>query len=89
VLGLLRWRNAVSVYQIWANQCADEPDAFFNQVDRGTVQLQLVAPTDIAAKIKGPAIADQGAYLVDSGASRYHRCIISLLLCVAAAGRCR
>jgi hypothetical protein len=89
VVSLLSWGNAVSVYQIWANQCANEPDAFFNQVDGGTVQLQLVAPTDIAAKIEGPAIADQGAYLVDSGASRYHRCIISLSLCVAAAGHCR
>jgi hypothetical protein len=76
--GLLNWRYAVSVYQIWANQCADEPDAFFNEVDRGTVQLQLVAPTDIAAKIEGPAIADEGAYLIDPSASRYHRCIISL-----------
>jgi hypothetical protein len=54
VVSLLSWRNAVSVYQIWADQCADELDAFFNEVDGGTVQLQLVAPTDIAAKIEGP-----------------------------------
>jgi len=69
----LSWRNAVSVYQIWANQYAGESDALFYQIYGGAVQFQLVAPTDIAAKIEGPAIADQSAYLIDSGAKRYHR----------------
>jgi hypothetical protein len=75
VVRLLSWRNAVSVYQIWANQCADEPDAFFNEVDGGTVQLQLVAPTNIATKIEGPAIADQGAYLATIAASSLYHCV--------------
>jgi hypothetical protein len=73
----LSWRNTVSVYQIWANQCADEPDALFYQIYGGAVQFQLVAPTDIAAKIKGPAIAYQSAYLIDSGANRYHRWFVA------------
>jgi hypothetical protein len=73
----LSWRNAVSVYQIRANQRANEPDAFFYQIYGGTVQLQLVAPTDIAAKIKGPAIAYQSAYLINSGANRYHRWFVA------------
>jgi hypothetical protein len=77
VVGLLNWRNAVSVYQIWANQCADEPNAFFNQINGGTAQLQLVAPTNIAAKIEGPAIADQSAYLIDPRADRHHRCAVA------------
>ena len=59
--GLLSWRNAVNVYQIRANQCADKPDAFFYQIYGGTVQFLLVAPTDIAANIEGPAITGQGA----------------------------
>ena len=73
--GLLSWRNAVSVYQISANQCADNPDAFFYQIYGGAVQFQLVAPTDIAAKIEGPAITDQSADLIDRGANCYHRCV--------------
>jgi hypothetical protein len=46
----LSWRNTVSVYQIRANQCADQPDALFYQIYGGAVQFQLVAPTDIAAR---------------------------------------
>jgi hypothetical protein len=74
----LSWRNAVSVLQIWANQCADKPDASFYQIYGGAMQFQLVAPADIAAKIEGPAIADQRAYLIDPGANRYHRCVVAL-----------
>jgi hypothetical protein len=77
ILDRLSWRNAVSVYQIRANQRADEPDALFYQVYGGAVQFQLVAPTDIAAKIEGPAIADQRAYLIDPGANRYHRWVVA------------
>ncbi len=54
----LSWRNAVSVDQIRANQCADEPDAPLYQIYGGSMQFQPVAATDIAAKIKGSAIAD-------------------------------
>jgi hypothetical protein len=78
ILDPLNWRNAISVYQIWANQCADEPDALFYQIYGGAVQFQLEATTDIAAKIERPAIADQSAYLIDRGANRYHRCVIAL-----------
>jgi hypothetical protein len=77
--GPLSWRNAVSVYQIWANQRADEPYALFYQIYGGAVQFQLIAPTNIAAKIKGPAVADQSAYLIDPGANRYHRCVVAPL----------
>ncbi len=77
--GSLSWPNAVSVYQIWANQCADEPYAFFYQIYGGAMQFQLVAPTDIAVQIEGPAITDQSAYLIDPGANCYHRCVVALL----------
>lgn len=77
--GSLSWPSAVSVYQIWANQCADEPYAFFYQIYGGAMQFHLVAPTDIAAQIEGPAITDQSAYLIDPGANRYHRCVVALL----------
>ncbi len=70
----LSWCDAVSVHKIWANQCADEPDAFLNKVDGSAMQFQLVAPTDIAAKLEDPAIADQSANLIDPGSNRYHRC---------------
>ena len=73
----LSWRNAVSVYEIWANQCANEPDALFYQIYGGSMQFQLVAAADIAAKIEGSAIADQGAYLIDPGPNRYHRCAVA------------
>ncbi len=76
----LSWRNAVSVHQISANQCADEPDALFYQIYGGTMQFQLVAATDIAAKIEGSAIADQRAYLVDPRTNRYHRYVVAPLM---------
>ena|GEM_PF-5692562 len=57
VLDRLSWRNAVGVYETWANQCANEPDTLFYQIYGGTMQFQLVAATDIAAKIEGPAIS--------------------------------
>ncbi|WP_443027098.1 hypothetical protein [Sphingomonas sp. LB3N6] len=60
----LSWRDAVSIYQTRANQCADKPDALFYQIDGGTVQFQFEAPNDIATKIERPAIAEQRAYLV-------------------------
>jgi len=72
----LSWRNAVSVHQIRTNQCADEPDALLYQIHGGSMQFQLVAATDIAAKIEGSAIADQGAYLIDPGSNRYHRYVV-------------
>ena len=75
----LSWRNAVSVRQIRANQCADELDALLYQIYGRSMQFQLVAATDIAAKIEGPAIPDQSAYLIDPGANRYHRCVVALL----------
>ena len=37
ILDGLSCRNAVSVYQIWANQRADEPDALFYQVYGGAM----------------------------------------------------
>jgi hypothetical protein len=77
ILDRLSCRNAVSVYQTRTNQSTDEPDALFYQVYGGTVQFQLKAPTDIAAKIEGPAIADQSAYLIDPGANRYHSCVVA------------
>jgi hypothetical protein len=77
VLDRLSWRNAVGVYEIWANQCANEPDALFYQIYGGTMQFQLVAATDIAAKIEGSALADQSAYLIDPGSNRYHRCAVA------------
>ena len=73
----LSWRNAVSVHQISANQCADEPDALFYQIYGGTMQFQLVAATNIAAKKEGSAVADQSAYLIDPGSNRYHRCAVA------------
>ena len=83
----LCWRNAVSVHQISANQCADEPDALFYQIYGGTMQFQLVAATDIAAKIEGSAIAHQGAYLIDPGTSRYHRYVVAPLMIMQNCGR--
>jgi hypothetical protein len=76
----LSWRNAVSVHQIRANHCADEPDALLYQIYGGSMQFQLVAATDIAAKIEGSAIADQGAYLIDPGTNRYHRYVVAPLM---------
>ena len=52
---------------------------FFYQIYGGAVQFKLVAPTEIAAQIEGPAIADQISYLIDPGANRYHRCVVALL----------
>ena len=43
------------------------------------MQFQLVAATDIAAKIEGSAIADQGAYLIDPGTNRHHRYVVAPL----------
>ena len=83
----LSWRNAVSVYQIRANQCADEPDALLYQIYGGLMQFQLAAATDIAAKIEGSAIADQGAYLIDSGTNRYHRYVVAPLMIIQNCGR--
>lgn len=83
----LSWRNAVSVHQISANQCADEPDALFYQIYGGTMQFQLVAATDIAAKIEGSAIADQRAYLVDPRTNRYHRYVVAPLMIMQNYGR--
>ena len=83
----LSWRNAVSVHQIRANQCADEPDAPFYQIYGGTMQFQLVAATDIAAKIEGSAIADQRAYLVDPRTNRYHRYVVAPLMIMQNCGR--
>ena len=83
----LSWRNAVSVHQISANQCADEPDALFYQIYGGTMQFQLVAATDIAAKIEGSALADQGAYLIDPGTNRYHRYVVAPLMIMQNCGR--
>ena len=77
--GQLSWRNAVSVHQIRANQCADKPDALLYQIYGRSMQFQLVAATDIAAQIEGPAIAHQSAYLIDPGTNRYHRCVVALL----------
>lgn len=73
----LSWCNAVSVHKIWANQCADEPNALLNEIDGSAMQFQLVAPTDIAAKVEGPAITDQSANLIDPGSNRYHRCAVA------------
>lgn len=83
----LSWRNAVSVHQIRANQCADEPDALLYQIYRGSMQFQLVAATDIAAKIEGSAIAHQGAYLIDPGANRFHRYVVAPLMIMQNCGR--
>ena len=83
----LSWRNAVSVHQISANQCAEEPDALFYQIYGGTMQFQLVAATDIAAKIEGSAIADQRAYLVDPRTNRYHRYVVAPLMIMQNCGR--
>jgi hypothetical protein len=76
----LSWRNAVSVHQIRTNQCADEPDALLYQIYGGSMQFQLVAATDIAAKIEGSAVADQGAYLIDSSTNRYHGYVVAPLM---------
>ncbi len=38
------------------------------------MQFQLVAPTDIAAKIEGSAVTDQCANLIDPSTNRYHCC---------------
>jgi len=73
----LSWCNAVSVHKIWANQCSDEPNAFLNEIDGSAMQFQLVASADIAAKVEGPAIADQSANLIDSGSNRYHCCAVA------------
>jgi len=73
----LSWRNAVCVHQIRANDCADEPDALLYQIYGGTMQFQLVAATNIAAKKEGSAVADQSAYLIDPGSNRYHRCAVA------------
>ncbi len=51
------------------------------------MQFQLVAATDIAAKIKGSAIADQGAYLIDPGTNRYHRYVVAPLMIMQNCGR--
>ncbi len=83
----LSWRNAVSVHQIRANQCADEPDALLYQIYGGPMQFQLVAATDIAAKIEGAAIADQGAYLIDPGTNRYHRYVVAPFMIMQNCGR--
>jgi len=83
----LSWRNAVSVHQIGANQCANEPDALLYQIYGGSMQFQLVAATDIAAKIEGSAIADQGAYLIDPGTNRYHRYVVAPLMIMQNCGR--
>ena len=83
----LSWRNAVSVHQTRANQCTDEPDALLYQIYGGSMQFQLVAATDIAAKIEGSAIADQGAYLVDPGTNRYHRYVVAPLMIMQNCGR--
>ena len=83
----LSWRNAVSVHQIRANQCANEPDALFYHIYGGAMQFQLVAATDIAAKIEGSAIADQGAYLIDPGTNRYHRYVVAPLMIMQNCGR--
>ncbi|WP_435368447.1 hypothetical protein [Sphingomonas faeni] len=80
----LSWRNAVSVHQIRANQCANEPDALLYQIYGGSMQFQLVAATDIAAKIEGSAIADQGAYLIDPGTNRY---VVAPLMIMQNCGR--
>ncbi|WP_439144549.1 hypothetical protein [Sphingomonas faeni] len=73
----LSWRNAVGVYQIWANQRADDPNAFLNEIDGSEMQFQLVAPADITSEVEGPAISDQSTYLIDPGANRYHRCTVA------------
>ncbi len=78
--GHLSWRNAVSVHQIRANQCADKPDALLYHIYGDSIQFQLVAATDIAAKIEGSAIADQSAYLIDPGTNRYHRYVVAPLM---------
>ena len=83
----LSWRNAVSVHQIRANQCADEPDALLYQIYGGSMQFQLVAATDIAAKIEGSAIADQGAYLTDPGTNRFHCYVVAPLMIMQNCGR--
>ena len=83
----LSWRNAVSVHQIRANQCADEPDALLYQIYGGSMQFQLVAAADIAAKIEGSAIADQGACLIDPGTNRYHRYVVTPLMIMQNCGK--
>lgn len=83
----LSWRNAVSVHQIRANQCANEPDALLYQIYGGSMQFQLVAATDIAAQIEGAAIADQSAYLIDPGTNRYHRYVVAPLMIMQNCGR--
>lgn len=83
----LSWRNAVSVHQIRANQCADEPDALLYQIYGGSMQFELVAATDIAAKIEGSAIADQGAYLIDPGTNRHHHYVVAPLMIMQNCGR--
>lgn len=83
----LSWRNAVSVHQIRANQCADEPDALLYQIYGGSMQFQLVAATDIAAKIERSAIADQGAHLIDPGSNRHYRYVVAPLMITQNCGR--
>ena len=51
------------------------------------MQFQLVAATDIAAKIEGSAIADQGAYLIDPGTNRYDRYGVAPLMIMQNYGR--
>ena len=51
------------------------------------MQFQLVAATDIAAKIEGSAIADQGAYLIDPGTNRYRRYVVAPLMIMQNCGR--
>jgi hypothetical protein len=77
ILDRLSWCNPVGVYQTWANQRTAEPDALLYQIYGGAVQFQLVAPTNIAAKIEGSAISYQSANLIDPGSNRYHRCAVA------------
>ena len=63
---------AVSVDKRRPDQCADQPYPLLDQVDGGTLQLQLIAPANVPSKVERSSVTDQRANLVNPRADYGH-----------------
>lgn len=59
---------AVSVDKRRPDQCADQPYPLLDQVDGGTLQLQLIAPANVPSRVERSSVTNKRANLVNSRA---------------------
>ena len=55
------------------NECAAQPNAFFNKIDRRALEFEQVASAQIAPQVETAAVADQRTEFIDGRADLHRR----------------